>query len=267
MDWSGVLKSLALPPGCFMLVLLVGLIYRRTTHSRTSGNVVAVVAIVMIYLCSIPLTASLMMARLQPDPALNLSAFFSSGAQAVVVLGGGRNLGAAEYFGDTVNYRTLERLRYGAYLHRKTQLPILVSGGSPGQPGVPEASLMKQVLEDEFKTPVKWAETVSRTTFENAYNSAAILKDSGINTVFLVTYAWHMPRARAAFEHQGIRVVAAPTAFAAASITPGRLRAWLPDPHAMLIVYYALHEIIGLWWYETQFNQETGVAIPFLNQK
>ena len=42
---------------------------------------------------------------------------------------GGRLLASPEY-GDTINTRTLARVRYGAWLSRASGLPILVSGGT-----------------------------------------------------------------------------------------------------------------------------------------
>ena len=43
--------------------------------------------------------------------------------------------------------------------------------------------------------------------------SAAILREQGINSVYVVTQAWHMRRALIAFAHTGITVTAAPTRF------------------------------------------------------
>ena len=55
---------------------------------------------------------------------------------------------------------------------------------------------MKQVLEREFQVPVTWVEETSRNTLENARGSFQVLGAAGIRRVYLVTHAWHMPRAR-----------------------------------------------------------------------
>lgn len=178
-------------------------------------------------------------------------------AQAIVVLGGGRKTGAREYGGDTVNDRTLARLRYGARLHRQTQLPVLVTGGRVFETErQAEADLMAGVLREEFGVPVEWLETRSRTTAENARFSAELLQREGVATVLLVTHAWHMPRAQWVFETAGLKVVPAPMGFTAAledpqsSVASGPdLLSWLPSAGALQSSHWALHEWLGGWVY------------------
>ena len=61
-------------------------------------------------------------------------------AQAIVVLGGGLYFDTPEYGGDTVGGSTLERLRYAATIARKTNLPVLVTGGAGWAGGSPVAA-------------------------------------------------------------------------------------------------------------------------------
>lgn len=138
------------------------------------------------------------------------------GADAIVILGGGRRLYAPEYpLGETVSLGTLERLRYGAKIAGETGLPVLVSGGKPsngltsGQ--YSEATLMAGVLEDEFSVPVKWLETESEDTLQNARYTAAILQSEGVSQIILVTHVHHMERAKMAFESEELTVTAAAT--------------------------------------------------------
>ena len=70
---------------------------------------------------------------------------------------------------------------------------------------------MAASLEREFGVPVRWVETRSRTTHENAVLSAAVLKRDGIDRVVLVTHVFDTRRAIAEFEAQGLSVVVAPT--------------------------------------------------------
>ena len=72
---------------------------------------------------------------------------------------------------------------------------------------------MKEVLEKEFRVPVRWIEEASGNTRENAYKSFAILKKDGISRIALVTHAWHMPRAAREFEQAGFKVIPAATAY------------------------------------------------------
>jgi uncharacterized SAM-binding protein YcdF (DUF218 family) len=164
------------------------------------------------------------------------------GAQAIVVLGGGTNYMAPEYGGDTVSRYTLERLRYAALLHRRSGLPLLVTGGAPFG-GQPEARLMQAVLEQEFGIKVRWVETESRDTAENASLSARMLKDTGIQRIVLVSQAWHLPRAVAAFERQGFAVTPAATGFTRDS--PSLLENLLPSALALERSRTALNEWLG----------------------
>ncbi len=62
---------------------------------------------------------------------------------------------------------------------RATGLPILVSGGSPYATRTSEAAQMKAVLEQDFRTEVKWAEEKSFDTFENARYARRLLAAAG----------------------------------------------------------------------------------------
>jgi uncharacterized SAM-binding protein YcdF (DUF218 family) len=110
---------------------------------------------------------------------------------------------------------------------------------------------MRRVLENEFKVPVKWVESASSNTWENASFSKLQLKRDGIERVALVTHAWHMPRSVAAFEEQDIKVTAAPTAYTT-SAGPMALQ-FVPDAGALEDSRKALHELLGRLWYAVRY--------------
>ena len=95
---------------------------------------------------------------------------------------------------------TLDRLRTGAALHRRTDLPILVTGGTTQPRTATVGVVMAESLRDDFRAPARWTEPKSDDTWENARFSAAILKAEGITSVYVVTHAWHMRRAVLAFQ-------------------------------------------------------------------
>ena len=140
--------------------------------------------------------------------------------QAIIVIGGGRHKGALQapidYNQQDLSPRSLERLRYGARLAKQSNLPILVAGGAPDKTDtkdLAEAQVMTIVLEKEYSISPKWIEDQSNTTQENAPRSAEILKKDAIQSVYLVTHFRHMPRAKAVFEKQGLKVVEVPIGF------------------------------------------------------
>ncbi len=169
--------------------------------------------------------------------------------QAIVVLGDGRYSDAPEYGGDTVGPTDLMRLRYAARLQRRTGLPLLVSGGSPGGQSVSEAELMKRCLEHDFGVHVRWVEGHSRTTWENALYSHRLLAANHINDIYLVTSAWHMRRAAWAFEANGFKVTSAPTGFATLGPRHYGLPGYLPSAKGLLQSTIALRERLAFVWY------------------
>ena len=74
---------------------------------------------------------------------------------------------APEYGGEPAAERRAARaLTYGAYLAHRTGLPVLVTGTPT------EAQAMRATLARDFAVQVRWVESHSRDTFENAQLSA-----------------------------------------------------------------------------------------------
>jgi uncharacterized SAM-binding protein YcdF (DUF218 family) len=248
-----LIGSLLLPPFSLCIIGIVGFLLLK--RKPRLGKSLLATSLLLLLLLSLPLVANGLMGLLEKNiqtlnpHTFNLAAARS--ADAIVILGGGVYHDAPEYGTDTINGMTLERLQYGAHLQRKTGLPLLVTGGSP-EGGTAEAILMKRTLEQEFKVPVRWAETRSLDTAQNAQFSAAILKAAGVRKVLVVSHAWHLPRARIAFEGQGLTFIPAPTryAYVAGSRTGPEIFHYLPQARALLKSHYALHELVGMLWYK-----------------
>jgi uncharacterized SAM-binding protein YcdF (DUF218 family) len=139
------------------------------------------------------------------------------------------------------------RLRYAARLQRALGKPVLATGGSPEGSLIAEAQLMKQVLQQDFQVPVQWVEQRSNNTLEHGRLVYRILKPAGIERIYLVTNAWHMPRARLAFEGAGFAVIPAPTGF----VTRFELTIldFLPKAEALSDSTRFCHEILSIAWY------------------
>jgi uncharacterized SAM-binding protein YcdF (DUF218 family) len=237
-------KNLILPPAGLLLLAGAGLVVRR--RAPRTGAAMIVGALVVLGALSTPACSQRLQRALDADPPLT-AAHLDPAAGAIVVLAGDMRV-AEEYDGDDVGPMTLQRVRFGARLHRMTGLPLLVTGGGARDDHDPPGVVMARVLEEEFGAPVRWVETDSRNTAENARYSAAILDRAGIDTIYLVTTAFHMPRSRVAFEALGLRVVAAPTDNA----PPDRGFAVLdlvPTASALEESELALHEMLGRVWY------------------
>ncbi len=239
-----LLEALFLPPASVLWLFLLGSLVAR--RWRRLGRSLQVLAFVWLWAASTPFVAGALLSSLQTFTPLPAAGALPT-AEAIVVLSAEADPVGAEYGGAVAGSVTMQRLRYGVALHRRSQLPLLMSGGVPGR-GLPSlAALMATAAEQEFGVPVRWREERSADTRENAQHSAAILQAAGVRTVMLVTSAWHMPRAVAAFEATGLRVVAAPTGFR--SPIADNVANFVPHWHGLRDSGLAMHEWIGRFWY------------------
>lgn len=254
-------KALLLPPGANIVALLGAFALRRRA-SRCAAWLGAV-GLASLVLFSVPWVSERVADTVEVYPNLGVEGLSAHAPQAIVILAGGRLSDSPEYGGDVPSMRTLVRLRYGARLHRTTGLPVAVSGGRVYDEALAEAKLMQEVLAEDLGTPVRWIETRSRNTAENANLTRGLLAAEGIDRVVLVTEAVHMRRAVRAFERAGFAVAPAPTYFQsarhrlAARDRPATWRTWLgwlPDAQALQVSRDALHEWLGLAWYALRYG-------------
>jgi uncharacterized SAM-binding protein YcdF (DUF218 family) len=261
---SKALALLITPPGVIVLVVVLGfLIQIKWTWL---GNIVIAIATAALFALSLPFTGKQLLAALHQEyKPVSLTDAKRPPAEAIVILGGGRYASAPEYDGDTVNEYSLERLRYGARLHRATGAPILVSGGSVFEEERAEAELMAAVLEQEFSIKPKWLETRSRNTYENATESQKILSEAGVRRVYLVTHAWHMPRAEWSFVHAGLNAVPAPMGFTTLTAGDRRTLGYFPSARGLYQSSLALRERLGLFMYKSRY--EAAQVVPALEKK
>jgi len=245
MNWliTNAIGALLLPPLNLLLLLIFGMAMLRTR--RRLGVAMLSLAIVTLWLAATPLVGRSLLRGLQQDAPIPPDISRTS-AQAIVLLGAGRYLNAPEYGGDTIASLSLERSRYAAYLARKTGVPILASGGRPDG-GTAESTLMQAVLEQEFHVPVRWVEGLSDNSADEARECWKILSSEGITRIFLVTNAWHMPRAKAVFKKAGFEVIPAPMGYITTS--DFTILDLLPNSDALGHTRRALHEWIGMFWY------------------
>lgn len=244
--FNTIVGAVLLPPLSLILLCALGMALAR--RRPRLGHGLSIVALLLLTILSTE-AGALLLAQPLEERAPPLLSARAQQAQAIVVLGGGRMANAPEYGGEDVSgLVTLGRLRYGARLQRETALPLLVSGGAPDGRAQGEAVLMANALREDFGVSVKWIEDRSDDTAQNARFSAQLLRQANVRRILLVTDALHMARAQRVFEHQGLEVVAAPTVFySRTAVTPMR---WVPSAGALRLSHYALHEWIGLVWYE-----------------
>lgn len=239
-----LLKFMVLPPLANLLLLVAAALVWHRFPRLARG--MAVASVVSLWLLATPWVSSQLMAGLENHhPRLTPAELMRAEADAIVVLSGGIDAQGTEFGFPVADLHTLARLRYAAFAHRQTGLPILVSGGSVfDDRDLTLAEAMANDLVRNFNVQARWLEGRSRTTAENARYSAEMLAASEVDRVLLVTQGFHMPRAVYSFEQAGLAVVAAPTGRTGDSNTT--LLDWVPTALALHNSTLALHEYLGL---------------------
>ncbi|NBT06573.1 MAG: YdcF family protein [Betaproteobacteria bacterium] len=192
-------------------------------------------ALAWLWLCSMPITGNLLI-RAAEQGAVRLPAETVQQAQAVVVLSGmARTVNAppsstpyVREWGDAV-----DRLEGGLALMRAKRAPRLIfTGGRVPWDVLPTTEgdwLMEHARNRGLPAAAISITPPVQNTAEEAQAVAAMLKGSPSPHILLVTSAFHMPRAKALFEAQGLRVTPYPVDFRAR--TGGVLRCMGSKPY------------------------------------
>src|SRR5471032_1654574 len=207
MPFRYFVKQLLLPPGILLLLLALACWLRRSRPCL--AGLCFALGLGGFWLMSLPVVVQWGAKVLEREPPLAREewAMLAQRADAIVVLGSGRERGDLAWGVDQPTGVGLERERYDARLAKASGLPVLTSGGLHYGTPPSEAKLMADSMLDDFGVTVRWQEGRSRTTWENAQFSAEVLLPKGIKRVVVVTQAWHMPRAVWSFKQAGFEVV------------------------------------------------------------
>ena len=223
-----ILTALVLPPAGPLLFAFLGVLI--ALWRRGLGLFVVTLGLVASYALSTNGMALVLARHLMPE-VVAIQPQQLQPAQAIVVLGGGVHAQAPEYGLPQPGPNTLQRLRYGAWLAKKSGKPLAFAGGvgwaALGTDTEPEGTVARRVLQEDYGLALKWMDDRSRDTVENAARMAQLLQPAGVRRIALVTDATHIPRASAAFRAAGFEVIPAPTDF---PIAEGRPELeWLPS--------------------------------------
>jgi uncharacterized SAM-binding protein YcdF (DUF218 family) len=250
---KGLIASIIMPPTPWILLSLLGAFWLRKKRLTLGWAAVWAGALMTWFSCTTLLGSALIDALLKPPPALSagavndLKTVAAEQKTAIIVLGGGRDAFAPEYGVSNLNATSMERLRYGVWLSQATGPPLGFTGGVGfgAKEGATEAEVAGRIAAAEFGRPLRWLESQSRDTSENAQYTVTLLRAAGVERVVVVTHGYHMRRAVAAFQRVAARtgtpmaIVPAPMGLAV------RSRGWLPTAEGLMQNRMAWHEWLG----------------------
>lgn len=232
-----------LPPGLFILVGILCLLVFFTTRKFRYLLLMPILA----YLLSIRPVCTALIQPLEnayPQPAIEQC----QAADAIVILGGGSVGGVPDVDGvGQITGFPANRILAGVRLHRKLNLPIILSGGQVFAYTGTEADIEERVIRSlgvQDGNVIK--DNKSRNTVENAKFVAGICAKYGYKRVLLVTSAFHMPRSVAIFQRQGVAIIPYPTDYQVSKATALDAFAFTPSAGELYNASLAIKEYMGI---------------------
>lgn len=205
---SKVYGFLIQPPSLIFILTLAALAAGLLGWRRLQWGVTALTALILfvsLYTTTGALLTQVLEARFPRPQAL------AAAPSCIVVLGGGFesavSTGRRNAELNTAGDRFVEMMRLA---RRYPEAKIIVSGGDGHISAVydDDTTIALRLIDGFDIDPGRIiAEPLSRNTFENAVNTAAILKREKLGPCLLVTSAFHMPRAVGMFRVAGVSVI------------------------------------------------------------
>lgn len=261
------------PMGMMFLGLAVGAGLRRFSRYRRLGAWIAGLTLAFTWILGCGLTTRIVGLPLEGEERLHVfegEAFKGSAdeeCRAISLLGGG--MGAHQKCGRAEMFSGADRVWTAARLWHATgrRLPIFCSGGGVEKSalpllvdlGVPREAIVTlpqprnteeeaRTIRDRLNAPkasapkVREGEKVPGTGDEKA---------RGHGRIFLVTSAWHMPRAKMLFERAGLAVTPVPTDYEMHFVAemPLEVGDFFPNADALLRNSLAVKEWVARFCY------------------
>ncbi|MFP4021356.1 MAG: YdcF family protein [Halanaerobium sp.] len=240
-----IVASFIMPPGLFVVLLLIFTIYLFKKSESRLIKAAAVFTLIFFFFLSTAFGVKLLLHPLENyAEEVSVAAFEK---HPIVVLGGGLNYHSSEEAEPSIH--SMQRLVRGYQLQRRLKTPLLYSGGiALGQKKISEADAAADFLETlGMESEFYISEDRAQTTFENAAYLKKWLEENEVDKIYLVTSAYHILRSAAVFRAQNISVLPVHSGF-----IYDHQFSWLdylPNRGALSANLSALHEWVGLTWY------------------
>ena len=246
MYWHELLTEPAALIGAALLVLSWLLIRQK---QRGIAGALVVTLTLLYFAAATPLGANLAIGALEHQATGEPNCEALPKGSVIVVLAGGMS-GSPKTVEDysRLQEHSLRRTFEGVKLAQRIEgSRLLLAGGSGGR--VREADLMGALATAlGFPADRLTLERESRTTFESAREIAGLMPPAkATGSMYLVTSAFHMPRALAVFHRQGLAVCAHPVDHS--WVDPGWHGMLIPQISALRKTTVVFHEWVGYLWY------------------
>lgn len=174
------------------------------------------------------------------------------GIDAIVVLSGSVRPPDAIRREAELGEDTLYRCLHAAHVYSQGKPCLVVASGGKVDPDTPGPTLAEAMGKFLVSQGVAGSDLLledrSSTTYENAVNTAQLLRARGIDRIILVTDATSMPRAERCFRAQGIEVFPSGCDYHATQFRWSVVQ-FLPTARGAKGTVLAAHEWLGLAWY------------------
>ncbi len=234
---SKLFTYLILPPGIFIAVL-----FAASFFAKKFKKTLFVLASIFWFL-STDFAPNLLLRPLEDKSFPK-----ASNPVAVVVLGGGEVKGAKNL---PLSSDGTKRVLWGLILSNRNNLPLIYSGI--------ESDRAKRAIEEinegfglgyryskDFTPKTYYVEALSKDTYQNAKYVYNLFKKRGKRfSIYLVTSAYHMPRAYMLFRYFGFEVTVSKTDYKS-SKTQIDFWSFSPKMKNFKNSYLALHEYFGI---------------------
>lgn len=245
-----IIAAFLLPPGIFIFVLMIA--GCRAFFKKNSTACLSMLSTAtLLWLISISPVANIIKGRLESD--LTIPNHLE--ADVIIMLGGSLYGKSPDLSGTgTPGPNTMERMVTAARLHRKINVPIIISGGSVYKTSPSMAKITKRFFVDlGIPADAIIIEDRSRDTYENAVYCKTICEKNGFTKPLMVTSGYHIKRAMLSFQKVGLEVIPFPCAITTWPDIQYGWHSFLPSAKAMAAAAAGLHEWIGLIYYRLRY--------------
>jgi uncharacterized SAM-binding protein YcdF (DUF218 family) len=239
-----IMTMLMLPTALMLECALVGLVL----HRRRIGRVLLVIGIGTMAVCLVlPVDTWLIRPLEDRFPQVTTP---PQKVDGVVVLGGAiDDLTSQDRNTPTLTAAANRITSFVLLAHRYPQAKLVFTGGSGDiEQGISNEAKYARILLGQLGLPADRVifEDTSRTTWENAVNTSALVKPKPGERWVLLTSASHMPRAVGVFRKAGWTVLPWPVGYQSRDHIPAYSQS---GGQKFAILDWATHEWVGLFVY------------------